>query len=384
MNAQAAIVAVALAIGCGPNISSPDTAGKGGLANVSVAASGNTWSLPQRQAVLNDQNPPWWHNFNHTREGEVAPPGGGVYVPFLIVKSDLRNHSKVATAVSEAAASRWVLTLGEFDAREFTTDADAAAAWCELMADSAVVAHPEIRFVGGYTVEDGSIGGSHTKNWLAAVAATPACPLPKALALDKYGAAGTAPATNTATIMSRVNNYIAAFPGYEIWVPEMGVLGGATTWNGTLGLSLTFADNGATGDTITRTVGSWATDGFVGGDTIKITGAVASSGANNVTGAMTAVSATVITFGATPLVNEGPITTARVGVTAGQVVTDTSTTMTSLVSQLNQQGKVTHFSWWFTGNAACCSGPYNSATQYLYDDTATISPIGTTWKSLLH
>lgn len=295
----------------------------------------------------------------------------------------MRNHSKVVAAVADAAQGHWIMTLGEFDALEFTTDADAAAAWCELMADSEVLAHPEVRFVGGYTVQDGSTGGSHTQNWLAAVGATSGCPLPKALALDKYGGAGTSSASNTAAIMARVNSYLAAFPGYEIWIPEMGILGGATTWNGTLGASMMFADNGGTGDTITCASCAFTTNGFLVGDTVKVTGAVASSGANNVTGVMTGVSATVLTFGATPaLVNEGPITSARIGVTAGQVVTDTVAVMQSLVYQLDHLPKVTHYSWWYTGPAACCNGPYNSATQYLYDDTPTISTIGTTWKGL--
>ncbi len=74
------------------------------------------------------------------------------------------------------------------------------------------------------------------------------------------------------------------------------------------GATLTFADVGAS-DTITRSAGSWLADGFVVGDTVTVAGAVASAGANNVTGVIAALSATVLTFGAaTPLVAEGPIT----------------------------------------------------------------------------
>jgi hypothetical protein len=71
--------------------------------------------------------------------------------------------------------------------------------------------------------------------------------------------------------------------------------------------TITFAEVGATGDTITRGSGSFITDGFVNGDTIRVTGAVASGGANNVTGVVANVAATVLTLDTTDLVNEGPI-----------------------------------------------------------------------------
>jgi hypothetical protein len=71
--------------------------------------------------------------------------------------------------------------------------------------------------------------------------------------------------------------------------------------------NITFAEVGGTGDTITRATGSFITDGFAVGDVITVTGAVASAGANNVTGPIASLSATVITLGTTDLVNEGPI-----------------------------------------------------------------------------
>jgi len=72
--------------------------------------------------------------------------------------------------------------------------------------------------------------------------------------------------------------------------------------------SITFAEVGGTGDTITRATGSFITDGFAVGDVITVSGAVAGSGANNVTGPIASLSATVITLGTTDLQNEGPIT----------------------------------------------------------------------------
>jgi hypothetical protein len=64
--------------------------------------------------------------------------------------------------------------------------------------------------------------------------------------------------------------------------------------------ALTFAEVGATGDTITRAAGSWLADGFVVGDTIVITG----SGSNNITAVIASLSATVITLGSEDLVAE--------------------------------------------------------------------------------
>lgn len=66
----------------------------------------------------------------------------------------------------------------------------------------------------------------------------------------------------------------------------------------------TFLEVGATGDTITRSTGSFLSDGFVSGDTIRVTGSVS----NNVTGVPSGITATVITLNTTDLVNEGPVT----------------------------------------------------------------------------
>lgn len=67
--------------------------------------------------------------------------------------------------------------------------------------------------------------------------------------------------------------------------------------------NLTFAEVGATSDTITRSAGSWIADGFAVGMTIKVTG----SASNNIEGVIAAISATVITLGTTDLAAEGPV-----------------------------------------------------------------------------
>ncbi len=69
----------------------------------------------------------------------------------------------------------------------------------------------------------------------------------------------------------------------------------------------TFTEVGATGDTIARSAGSFVTDGFASGDTVVVAGAVASAGANNVTGVPATIAAGLLTLGSTDLVNEGPI-----------------------------------------------------------------------------
>ena len=68
--------------------------------------------------------------------------------------------------------------------------------------------------------------------------------------------------------------------------------------------TLTFADNGGTGDTITRSTGSWITDGVAAGQTVSIGG----SASNNISFApIVSVTATVITLGTTALVNESTV-----------------------------------------------------------------------------
>lgn len=93
--------------------------------------------------------------------------------------------------------------------------------------------------------------------------------------------------------------------------------------------TITFAEVGAGSDTITRSDGSFITDGFAIGDIITVSDAVASSGANNVTAAVTGVSALVLTLGsatADDLVSEGPI--SGVSIVGSHALTFTTTTAT--------------------------------------------------------
>lgn len=71
--------------------------------------------------------------------------------------------------------------------------------------------------------------------------------------------------------------------------------------------TLTFAEVGATGDTITRSVGSFITDGLAVGDYVTVAGTTL----NNVSGRIAALTATVLTFDTTDLAAE--VTGAGVG-----------------------------------------------------------------------
>lgn len=84
--------------------------------------------------------------------------------------------------------------------------------------------------------------------------------------------------------------------------------------------TVTFAEVGATGDTITRSTGSFVTDGFAAGMAIDVSG----SGSNNFTKAkITAVSALVLTLDTQDLVAEGPVSSVTIvgshGVTFAEV-----------------------------------------------------------------
>jgi hypothetical protein len=77
--------------------------------------------------------------------------------------------------------------------------------------------------------------------------------------------------------------------------------------------SVTFAEVGGTGDTITRAIGSFVTDGFMVGDMLTITDTP--SGTNNITGAakVTGVTATVLTLDTDDLAVQGPVAATIIG-----------------------------------------------------------------------
>ena len=72
--------------------------------------------------------------------------------------------------------------------------------------------------------------------------------------------------------------------------------------------TLTFAEVGVTGDTITRSAGSWLDDGFKVGDVITVKG----SEFNDVTGPIAGLTDTVITLGTTDLVAEASVAGCKV------------------------------------------------------------------------
>ena len=69
--------------------------------------------------------------------------------------------------------------------------------------------------------------------------------------------------------------------------------------------SITFAEVGATGDTITRSTGSFVTDGLLAGDLLTVAGSTSNNGAY-AAGVVT-VAATVLTLDDDDLVDEGPV-----------------------------------------------------------------------------
>jgi hypothetical protein len=78
--------------------------------------------------------------------------------------------------------------------------------------------------------------------------------------------------------------------------------------------ALTFAEVGASGDTITRSTGSWLSDGFRAGDTFTVAGSVS----NNVTGTIASLTDLVLTLGTTDLAAE---VASNVTVTGGPTLT---------------------------------------------------------------
>jgi hypothetical protein len=121
----------------------------------------------------------------------------------------------------------------------------------------------------------------------------------------------------TGSIANNVTSVIASLSATVITLNTVDLIAEV----GTAGCSvvaspgITFAEVGATGDTITRSRGSWLDDGFRVGDLVTVTGTVS----NNIvaTVGLTAVTALVLTFNTTDLASE-LIGSAGVSVSAGQ------------------------------------------------------------------
>lgn len=179
----------------------------------------NPWTLAQRTATLEDLQPAWWHNFEPSSEGTPVLSGGGYFVPMLV---DVTDHTptKIATAVANAQGG-WIMSLGEAEGHGWTVQ-QGIDAWGALVNDSSILARPDIKLVSPYTVADGSVAGSWFQLWLAGITSA-GYRLPDAIALDKYAASASVVA-DWSTIATRINAYKTAFPTYNFWIPEFGIL----------------------------------------------------------------------------------------------------------------------------------------------------------------
>ncbi len=112
---------------------------------------------------------------------------------------------------------------------------------------------------------------------------------------DRITVAGTALNNFTDALVTAVTATVLTLDTQDLVAETIGtatIIGSET---------VTFAEVGASGDTITRSTGSWISDGFAVGDAVAVTG----TSLNNVTtDAITALSATVMTLGTTDLAAE--------------------------------------------------------------------------------
>lgn len=128
------------------------------------------------------------------------------------------------------------------------------------------------------------------------------------------------------------------------------------------GSAVTFAEVGATGDTITRSSGSFVTDGFAVGDYVTVTG----SASNNVEGKITGVSATVLTFDTTDLVAEGPVSGVRITAEPSFVFASSGDTITRSAGSWTAEGFAVGDTVTVTGTAS------NDGAHVITTLTATV------------
>lgn len=98
---------------------------------------------------------------------------------------------------------------------------------------------------------------------------------------------------------------------------------------------LTFAEVGATGDTITRTSGSWLDEGFAVGDVVTVAG----TASNNVTGPIASLSTTVLTFGTTDLAAE-VVRSDVVSITKGETMSAWVSAMDAEFDSVDAQRRI--------------------------------------------
>lgn len=135
--------------------------------------------------------------------------------------------------------------------------------------------------------------------------------------------------------------------------------------------TLTFAEVGGTGDTITRSTGSFISDGFAVGDTITVTG----SSSNNVTGSIASLTATVITLGTTDLAAEGPVSNCSITATPTLTFAEvgaTGDTVTRSAGSWLDDGFAVGDTVTFTGTSS------NNVSGAIAALTATVLTFGTT------
>jgi len=89
--------------------------------------------------------------------------------------------------------------------------------------------------------------------------------------------------------------------------------------------NVTFAEVGATGDTITRASGSFVSDGFATGDILTISGSTSNNG--TLAAAATVTSATVITLDTDDLADEGPVANVSITGVASLTFSDAADTV---------------------------------------------------------
>ena len=193
-----------------------------------------------------------------------------------------------------------------------TSDARSMYAKCALpdRLPYATLSHDLVRMTGAPTVtvlEVGAGGDTATRGAGSFVA-------------DGFHTGGTVRITgavasgghNNVTGVATVAAGVLTFPSAGVDLDNEGPISGVSM---TCETTLTFALNAGSPDTITRSSGSWLSDGFRVGDSVTITGSLL---ANNVTGVITVCTATVMTFATGTLTADEVIGASVITMIAGQ------------------------------------------------------------------